>query len=58
MEVGAPSSEATYAEITGRYGARRLSELQAMLGALEGSLAGFEAPPDRMRRAPSERNFA
>src|SRR5205085_10035785 len=39
MEVVAPSSEAIYAEITKRYGARKLSELQAMLGALEASLA-------------------
>src|SRR5437764_13288270 len=41
MEVVAPSSEAIYAEITKRYGARKLSELQAMLGALEASLAGL-----------------
>src|SRR5215468_1543944 len=40
MEVVAPSSEAIYAEITRRYGARRLAELQEMLGALETSLAG------------------
>jgi hypothetical protein len=41
MEVVAPSSEAIYAEITGRSGARKPSELQAVLGALEGSLAGL-----------------
>jgi homoprotocatechuate degradation regulator HpaR len=41
MEVVAPSSEAIYAEITRRFGARKLSELQAMLGALEASLAGL-----------------
>ena len=41
MEVVAPSSEAIYAEITKRYGARKLGELQAMLGALEASLAGL-----------------
>jgi len=41
MEVVAPSSEAIYAEITKRYGVRKLSELQAMLGALEASLAGL-----------------
>lgn len=40
MEVVAPPSKAIYAEITRRYGARKLSELQAMLGALEASLAG------------------
>jgi len=41
MEIVAPSSEAIYAEITRRYGARKLYELQAMLGALEASLAGL-----------------
>jgi homoprotocatechuate degradation regulator HpaR len=39
IEAVAPSSEAIYAEITRRFGARRLSELQEMLGALEQSLA-------------------
>src|SRR5215470_17652192 len=42
MEEVAPSSEAIYAAITRRYGARRLAELQEMLGALEASLAGLE----------------
>jgi homoprotocatechuate degradation regulator HpaR len=41
MEVVAPSSEAIYAAITKRYGARKLLELQDMLGALEASLAGL-----------------
>jgi homoprotocatechuate degradation regulator HpaR len=41
MEGVAPSSEAIYAAITRRYGARRLAELQDMLGALEASLGGF-----------------
>jgi homoprotocatechuate degradation regulator HpaR len=41
MEVVAPSSEAIYAAITRRYGARKLAELQDMLGALEKSLAGM-----------------
>jgi homoprotocatechuate degradation regulator HpaR len=35
MEAVAPSSEAIYAEITRRYGARKLAELQDMLHALE-----------------------
>jgi hypothetical protein len=35
----APQSEAIYAEIARRYGARRLGELQKMLGELEMSLA-------------------
>src|SRR5258707_3381197 len=35
----APSSEAIYAAISKRYGARKLAELQEMLGALERSLA-------------------
>jgi homoprotocatechuate degradation regulator HpaR len=42
MEVVAPSSEAIYAAITRRYGAKKLAELQDMLGALETSLAGLE----------------
>jgi homoprotocatechuate degradation regulator HpaR len=42
MEVVAPSSEAIYAAITRRYGAKKLAELQDMLGALEDSLAGLE----------------
>src|SRR5262249_54024875 len=41
MEVVAPSSEAIYAAITKRYGAKKLAELQEMLGALEASLAGL-----------------
>jgi homoprotocatechuate degradation regulator HpaR len=43
METVAPSSEAIYAAITKRYGARKLAELHEMLGALEHSLAGLEA---------------
>ena len=39
MSSVAPSSEAIYAEITKRYGARKLAELQDMLGELEQSLA-------------------
>jgi homoprotocatechuate degradation regulator HpaR len=39
IEAVAPSSEAIYAEMTRRYGARKLAELQDMLRALEGSLA-------------------
>ena len=41
MEVVAPSSEAIYAAITKRYGARKLADLQDMLGALEASLDGL-----------------
>jgi len=43
MEVVAPSSEAIYAAITKRYGARKLAELQDMLHALESSLAGLQS---------------
>src|SRR5215471_16148381 len=43
MEVVAPSSEAIYTEITRRYGAKKLAELQDMLGALEASLADLNA---------------
>ena len=39
METVAPSSEAIYAAITKRYGARKLRELQDMLHALERSLS-------------------
>jgi homoprotocatechuate degradation regulator HpaR len=41
IEMVAPTSEAIYAAITKRYGVRKLAELQAMLGALEDSLAGL-----------------
>src|SRR6266478_475087 len=37
IEAVAPSSEAIYDAITRRYGARKLAELQDMLGALEAS---------------------
>jgi homoprotocatechuate degradation regulator HpaR len=39
IEAVAPSSEAIYATITRRYGARKLAELQDMLHALEGRLS-------------------
>jgi homoprotocatechuate degradation regulator HpaR len=39
METVAPSSEAIYAAISRRYGARKLTELQDMLQALERSLS-------------------
>jgi homoprotocatechuate degradation regulator HpaR len=42
IESVAPASEAIYATITKRYGARKLAELQDMLGALESSLSGLE----------------
>ena len=42
IEAVAPSSEAIYAAITRRYGARKLAELQDMLGVLERSLSGME----------------
>jgi homoprotocatechuate degradation regulator HpaR len=43
MASVAPSSEAIYAEITRRFGARKLAELQEMLGELERSLAELGA---------------
>ena len=43
IEAVAPSSEAIYAAITRRYGARKLAELQDMLHALEGSLLELPA---------------
>jgi len=42
IELIAPTSEFIYAEITRRYGVQRLAELQAMLAALESSLAALE----------------
>jgi homoprotocatechuate degradation regulator HpaR len=42
IEAVAPSSEAIYAAITKRYGARKLAELQDMLHVLERSLAEME----------------
>src|SRR5271169_1589921 len=39
IEAVAPSSEAIYAVITRRYGARKLADLQDMLHALESSLS-------------------
>jgi homoprotocatechuate degradation regulator HpaR len=43
MASVAPTSEAIYAEITRRFGARKLAELQEMLGELEQSLAELGA---------------
>jgi len=42
IEAVAPTSEAIYAEITSRYGARKLAELQDMLAVLERSLGAME----------------
>ncbi|MBR0774992.1 homoprotocatechuate degradation operon regulator HpaR [Bradyrhizobium diazoefficiens] len=43
MASVAPTSEAIYAEITRRFGARKLAELQEMLGELERSLSALDA---------------
>src|ERR1700736_6090602 len=42
IEAVAPNSEAIYAALTSRFGARKLAELQDMLGVLERSLAEME----------------
>ncbi|MFA9347904.1 MarR family winged helix-turn-helix transcriptional regulator, partial [Escherichia coli] len=42
----APSSEAIYASIASRYGARKLAALHKMLGELEQSIGGEIAPDD------------
>src|SRR3981189_3092016 len=42
IEAVAPTSEAVYAELTNRYGASKLAELQDMLGELERSVAAME----------------
>jgi homoprotocatechuate degradation regulator HpaR len=46
IEAVAPSSEAIYAAMTWRYGARKLAELQDMLHALEDSLADLPENDD------------
>jgi homoprotocatechuate degradation regulator HpaR len=46
IEAVAPTSEMIYAEITKRYGARKLAELQDMLKALETSLSELGAAGD------------
>jgi homoprotocatechuate degradation regulator HpaR len=46
IEAVAPTSEAIYAAITKRYGARKLAELQEMLGTLEASLFGMASADD------------
>jgi homoprotocatechuate degradation regulator HpaR len=46
IEAVAPSSEAIYAAMTKRYGARKLAELQDMLHALEGSLSELSVDDD------------
>jgi homoprotocatechuate degradation regulator HpaR len=43
IEAVAPTSEAIYAAITRRYGARKLAELQDMLHALEDGLTGLQS---------------
>jgi homoprotocatechuate degradation regulator HpaR len=43
IEAVAPSSEAIYAAMTRRYGARKLARLQQMLGALEDCLSELRA---------------
>jgi homoprotocatechuate degradation regulator HpaR len=46
IEAVAPSSEAIYAAMTKRYGARKLAALQDMLHALEGSLSELSVDDD------------
>jgi homoprotocatechuate degradation regulator HpaR len=53
IEAVAPTSEMIYSEITKRYGARKLGELQDMLGALESSLSGMNAS-DEERGEPAD----
>ena len=50
IEAVAPSSEAIYAAITRRYGARKLADLQDMLAALESSLSAAAGCRWRRRR--------
>jgi homoprotocatechuate degradation regulator HpaR len=50
IEAVAPSSEAIYAAITKRYGARKLAELQDMLGELEKDLSELRTVGDFEQR--------
>lgn len=43
IETVSPQSEAIYAEITARFGAEKLAELQALLVELEHSMASFDS---------------
>jgi homoprotocatechuate degradation regulator HpaR len=52
IEAVAPVSEAIYAEITRRYGAHKLAELQAMLHVLEECLSDLDA--DQASALPGE----
>ena len=52
IEAVAPVSEAIYAEITRRYGASKLAELQAMLHVLEECLSDLNA--DQESALPGE----
>jgi homoprotocatechuate degradation regulator HpaR len=54
IEAVAPSSEAIYAAMTKRYGARKLAELQDMLHALEGSLSELPADDEASAEADFE----
>src|ERR1700716_3095539 len=51
IEGVAPTSEAIYAEITSRFGARKLAELQDMLGVLERSLGAMEVAGEESAEA-------
>jgi len=54
IEAVAPSSEAIYAAMTKRYGARKLAELQDMLHALEGSLSELRGDDEASAEADFE----
>ena len=58
MAAVAPSSEAIYAAITRRFGARKLAELQDMLHGLERSLVGAGSGWRKAAATTSERKFA
>src|SRR3954466_9103464 len=51
IEAVAPNSEAIYAEITSRFGARKLGELQDMLGELERSLGAMDVAGEGVTEA-------
>ena len=58
IEAVAPTSEAIYAEITSRYGARKLAELQDMLGRAGTQPCGHGSGGEKAARSRSEHKFA
>ena len=58
IEAVAPTSEAIYAEITHRYGARKLAELQDMLANWNAAWPRWKWPVRATPRLTSKHKFA